>query len=203
MIHYQITHTTTTSTASRSRYVRTSRTSRRGFATGSAPNRTCSPSPRSAVIEERIDYFGNPVEYFTVQEPHRELTVKVEHRIAVEPRAWPEAAALRRGSHSRLPAARSFTRMAGCLPVRVRLALRAAGGSVCRFREGVLHDRSADSRGRTRPDATHSYEFAYDPQATTLATPVAEVFEQRHGVCQDFAHFQLACVRSLASPPST
>ena len=36
---------------------------------------TITPDP--AVIEERIDYFGNPVEYFTVQEPHRELTVKV------------------------------------------------------------------------------------------------------------------------------
>jgi transglutaminase-like putative cysteine protease len=40
-------------------------------------------------------------------------------------------------------------------------------------------------------------EFAYDPQATTLATPVAEVFEKRRGVCQDFAHLQLACLRSI------
>ena len=40
-------------------------------------------------------------------------------------------------------------------------------------------------------------EFVYDPRATTLTTPVAEVFANRRGVCQDFAHFQLACLRSL------
>ena len=40
-------------------------------------------------------------------------------------------------------------------------------------------------------------DIAYDSQATTLATPVAEVFERRRGVCQDFAHVQLACLRSL------
>jgi transglutaminase-like putative cysteine protease len=39
--------------------------------------------------------------------------------------------------------------------------------------------------------------FVYDPRATTLATPVAEVFEKRRGVCQDFAHLMLACLRSL------
>jgi transglutaminase-like putative cysteine protease len=40
-------------------------------------------------------------------------------------------------------------------------------------------------------------DFQYDPRATTTATPLQEVFEQRHGVCQDFAHFQIACLRSL------
>ncbi|HEY3789615.1 MAG TPA: transglutaminase N-terminal domain-containing protein [Urbifossiella sp.] len=48
-------------------------------------------SPDPAVIEERIDFFGNPVEHFTVQEPHRELKVSVKHTIAVEPLLWPKA----------------------------------------------------------------------------------------------------------------
>lgn len=40
-------------------------------------------------------------------------------------------------------------------------------------------------------------DFVYDAGATTLTTPVAEVFETRRGVCQDFAHVQLACLRSV------
>jgi transglutaminase-like putative cysteine protease len=43
-------------------------------------------------------------------------------------------------------------------------------------------------------------EFTYDPRATTIATPVAEVLEIRRGVCQDFAHLQIGCLRSLGLP---
>ena len=44
------------------------------------------------------------------------------------------------------------------------------------------------------------HEFRYDPTATTVSTPVEEVFEARRGVCQDFAHLQLACLRALRLP---
>jgi transglutaminase-like putative cysteine protease len=40
-------------------------------------------------------------------------------------------------------------------------------------------------------------EFQYDPKATTVTTPVSEVLQQRRGVCQDFAHVQIAMLRSL------
>ncbi len=40
-------------------------------------------------------------------------------------------------------------------------------------------------------------EFKFDPKATTVATPLDDVFRLRRGVCQDFAHFQIACLRSL------
>ena len=40
-------------------------------------------------------------------------------------------------------------------------------------------------------------EFRFDANATQVATPVAEVLENRHGVCQDFAHLMIACLRSL------
>ncbi len=39
-------------------------------------------------------------------------------------------------------------------------------------------------------------EFAFDAQATQVATPLSEVLERRRGVCQDFAHLMLACLRS-------
>lgn len=40
-------------------------------------------------------------------------------------------------------------------------------------------------------------EFIFDPTATDVTTPVAEVFANRRGVCQDFAHFMISCLRSL------
>ena len=43
-------------------------------------------------------------------------------------------------------------------------------------------------------------DFKYDRDATTVRTPVAEAFHSREGVCQDFAHVMIACLRSLGLP---
>jgi transglutaminase-like putative cysteine protease len=43
-------------------------------------------------------------------------------------------------------------------------------------------------------------DFKFDARATTVATPLEEVWEKRRGVCQDFAHFGIACLRSLGLP---
>jgi transglutaminase-like putative cysteine protease len=40
-------------------------------------------------------------------------------------------------------------------------------------------------------------EFAYDPSATDISTPLAQVLRQRRGVCQDFAHVAVGCLRSM------
>jgi transglutaminase-like putative cysteine protease len=43
-------------------------------------------------------------------------------------------------------------------------------------------------------------EFAYDPMATNVSTPLETVLTMRRGVCQDFAHLQIGCLRSLGLP---
>ena len=43
-------------------------------------------------------------------------------------------------------------------------------------------------------------EFKYDPKATVISTPLTEVLEKRHGVCQDFAHVMIAGLRGLGLP---
>ena len=40
-------------------------------------------------------------------------------------------------------------------------------------------------------------EFEFDPEATTVSTPVLKILEDKRGVCQDFAHLMLACLRSV------
>ena len=53
---------------------------------------------------------------------------------------------------------------------------------------------AADLMHRIRTD------FRYDAKATVISTPLKEVFEKRHGVCQDFAHVMIAGLRGLGLP---
>ena len=43
-------------------------------------------------------------------------------------------------------------------------------------------------------------EMTFDPKATTVDTPAAEAFEQRHGVCQDFSHILISCLHGVGVP---
>jgi transglutaminase-like putative cysteine protease len=157
---------------------------------------TISPDP--AVIEERCDYFGNPVHYFTIQEPHRELKVEAVHRIGVAP-AEPVNAATTppwEAVRDRLTWDRGRvwldayqfafdSRFVTVEPQYAEFALPS-------FTHGrPVLEAALDLLGRVHA------RFTYDPKATAVTTPVAEVFENRRGVCQDFAHLMLACFRSL------
>src|SRR5258708_20657335 len=82
----------------------------------------------------------------------------------------------------------------------------------CRFRmessyvriKQTFSDYAADCFVRGRPlllaaeDLMHKIyrEFSYAPGATNISTSVTEAFTARRGVCQDFAHIMLACLRS-------
>ena len=43
-------------------------------------------------------------------------------------------------------------------------------------------------------------DMRYDPKATTVDTPMLEAFEGRRGVCQDFTHIMIACLRGIGIP---
>ena len=57
-----------------------------------------------------------------------------------------------------------------------------------------VHDVARDLMTRI-----HS-EFEFDASATDVATPVQEVLKTRRGVCQDFAHLMICCLRSIGLP---
>ena len=50
------------------------------------------------------------------------------------------------------------------------------------------------------PKANVMEDFTFDPTATDISTPIAHVFQQKRGVCQDFAHLTLACLRAMRVP---
>jgi len=154
-------------------------------------------TPEPAVFEERLDYFGNPVTYFTVQELHSELVVRVAHRVAVRPDpAVPTATPPWEEVRDRVRRDRSRAWL-DAYQYAFDSRSVAAGPTAAAFAgpsfppgRPVL-DAALDLTRRLHA------EFVYDAKATTLATPVAEVFETRRGVCQDFAHVQLAGLRSM------
>jgi transglutaminase-like putative cysteine protease len=154
--------------------------------------------PTPAVTNSIIDYFGNPVTFFTVQEPHRKLVIRAEHTTEVQAFPPPEPHYTPRWED-----------------VRDRLHVDRGADSIDAYQyvfdspyvrtSGELAAYASPSFPQGRPfleavlDLTariHS-EFHYDPKATTLSTTVSEVLAGRRGVCQDFAHLQIGCLRSL------
>lgn len=159
-----------------------------------------SPAPRQR--SARVDYFGNRTTTFSVESPYRSLEVTA--RSVVE-RSVPDAE-LDLGS-------------AAWDEVRAGIAASAPGSPEWAAREFVcpspLAGRSPHLANYARPffgsgrplaeaadqlmAAIHR-DFAFDPTATTVATPLDEVFRMRRGVCQDFAHLMIGCLRSLGLP---
>ena len=158
--------------------------------------------PVPAVVgQKRADYFGNESVYFTVQTPHTALEITVESEVCITPMLPPDAAATLPWEEVCSQVARDRTRTTleayqFCFPSRNVPPLPA------------LADYAAPSFPPGQPllvgtvDLMHRIhqEFKYDPEATSVSTPLHEVLANRHGVCQDFAHLQIGCLRALGLP---
>jgi transglutaminase-like putative cysteine protease len=154
--------------------------------------------PPPALERRRTDYFGNDLEQFTVLTPHVELAVRARSFAAVEPArpldlarspSWEEVRAAfvyakgrRSGEAPQFAYASPYVSFDPDLADFARKSFRAGR---------PLLDAAVDLMLRIHA------EFRFDPKATTITTPVKRVFEERRGVCQDLAHLQIACLRSL------
>jgi len=157
--------------------------------------------PKPGTVRAHRDYFGNPTHFVEVETPHQQLVIKSRSRVAVSPAsipepletpAWETVRARCRDDHSgESLEAHEFTYASPLVPIADEFADYAKTSFTPR--RPVL-DAVADLTRRIAED------FTFDPAATTVSTPVAEVFRERRGVCQDFAHFQIACLRSRGLP---
>ena len=144
------------------------------------------------------DYFANDVTCFSIHEPHRTLTISATSLIEMEPGdplepcltpAW-EAA---RGEKWRHGDGHPLKAYQFVFPSpRITPAPEFAAYAEISFTAGRPFLEAA-------LDLCHriNTEFHYDQHATTVATSVAELLKSRRGVCQDFALFTIACLRSL------
>jgi transglutaminase-like putative cysteine protease len=154
------------------------------------------PSP--ATRTERVDYFGNLLCFFTVQEAHKELVVESRSEVIMEGNAtswpqqslpWEEAARLLPDDHS--PAGLEAYQF-GFESPRIRIRPEFAAYALQSFTPGrPMPEALLDLTARIHKD------FRFDSKVTNVRTPTEEVFRKRRGVCQDFAHLQIACLRSL------
>jgi transglutaminase-like putative cysteine protease len=157
-------------------------------------------TPEPATRARRTDYFGNSLTLFTVQEPHKALVVEARSQVEVdhanawskEMPAWEEVARSVSRDHSRdgLDAYQFSFESPRIRPSQIFGAWAARSFTPGRRLGEALLDITA---------RIHR-EFQYDSKATNVGTPAEEVFLKRRGVCQDFAHVQLACLRSLGLP---
>ena len=157
--------------------------------------------PEPAFVLTRTDYFGNEFTYFCIHEPHQTLTVTSVSQVDLHPEEPPHEGLtppwekvrdeVRKAEGEEAFRALEFTFRSPFVKVGPEFAAYAAPS----FTEG----RPIAEAGF---DLCHRIykEFRYDPRATTISTPVDEVLKSRRGVCQDFAHLMISCVRSLGLP---
>ena len=159
--------------------------------------------PAPVVLTERVDYFGNLLCFFTVQEPHEELVVEARSEVVIAglPAAganidparaslpWEESAEGLGEDHS--PAALEAHQFQFESP-RIRKRPDFAEYALASFTPArPMREALLDLTRRIHQD------FRFDSKVTTVRTPIEEVFKKRAGVCQDFAHVQIACLRSI------
>jgi transglutaminase-like putative cysteine protease len=158
-------------------------------------------TPSAQNISSRQDYYGNQVTLFTVGELHRQLDVEALTILRLLDRPAPETGkspgwsdAVSQVRHARTAA--DLTAYEYCFDsphVPTSPDLAAYASQSFNTNRPVL-EAALDLNHRIYE------EFRYDPMVTTISTPISEVLENKHGVCQDFAHFMLGCLRSLGIP---
>ena len=158
-------------------------------------------SPQPAVRSDAGDYFGNPVTFLTIQQQHEQLAIEArslvdvaapDHRQPAQTARWDGILQGLQQSGSRDGLA--TLQFAFESPYTQATADLAAYAFESFLPGRPLLEAALDLTGRIHR------EFRYDGTATSVATPVDEVFRMRRGVCQDFAHLELACLRALALP---
>lgn len=155
-------------------------------------------TPAPASRRRRIDYFGNRTVYFGMNESHRELEVTSASVVQMSPKptehlettpAW-EAVVGRLRADRRRDVLDAYELSFGSELARPSPALRAY--AMDSFEPGTpILVAVRDLTRRIHAD------FAYDPGATDVSTPIEQVLARRRGVCQDFAHVMLGCLRAM------
>ena len=158
-------------------------------------------SPKPTVRREIVDAFGNPITEIAIESSHRTLDIAASTTVEIMPPPGMEAAetpaweSVREALRYRVawrpdPALLAATQFLFESPnARVKRDLRAYAEECFEPGQPIL------SAAKVLMKKIHG-EFKFDAGATTVTTPVMTFFAQKRGVCQDFAHFMISCLRS-------
>ncbi len=154
------------------------------------------PAPTS--LHEYSDYFGNQVQSFAIYAPHSQLTIASESLVEVarqaldqvaESEPW-EATTQQLWAKPEAAFVDALQYVFDSPYVRVSEPLRALASPHFKTGQPILSAALELTRMIYR-------DFQFDSTATTIDTSIEDVLEKRRGVCQDFAHLQIGCLRSL------
>lgn len=152
--------------------------------------------PEPAFKSHQTDFFGNPVTFFTVQEAHQELIVTVLFEVDVQPRVYEQESREWDAVAQDLRSAKDLDSLeAG--QFRFSSTWVECSESLREFAEASFPPGRSVLEGAQDLCRRVFQDFTFDPEATTIATPVGDVLDTRRGVCQDFAHLVIGCLRSL------
>ncbi len=164
------------------------------------PHQRCRSTDVTIVPEpddygEHADFFGNRVAYCDIQSPHRQLTVTAVSVVEIDhpqdlplfsDQPWERARDQLRG-----PSAGDAIQFALDSPL-VRASDALADYAAPSFTANrMIVDAITALASRIHED------FTFEPGSTSVATTLEELFVERRGVCQDFAHVAIGCMRSL------
>jgi transglutaminase-like putative cysteine protease len=155
---------------------------------------TVTPTP--ADLHTDVDYHGNAVTYYQVTEPHTVLEVEAVSDVEVTDPTHDDAALAQPWERARpvlspgLPGAWRACDFALGSPKVDQVAAAADYAAVSLTPRRPLGEAVTDLMHRIHAD------FDYDKTATTVTSTVADTLDKRAGVCQDFAHLTLACLRA-------
>lgn len=160
-------------------------------------NSTVSMTPAPAYQTDSTDAFGNTATFLVVETPHAEMTVTSDFTATVKMPDYPAAAntpawesvagALALPSTPETLDAAVFVHPSCFVPFSQKAKAYAAPSftpnrPILEAAEEIMRRIYAD--------------FKYDSSATSIATPIDETLEMKRGVCQDFAHVGIACLRA-------
>lgn len=159
-------------------------------------------SPQPARQTEYLDFFGNKVLYFAIQQEHKKLTVSIQSIIEKNIEI-PKQTNLYNDLQWKQIREQLFELRTEHIEARQFIAetdFTKASEEILNYAlvsflpERSFYDASKELMQRIYTD------FEFKPGATNVATPIEEVMKDRKGVCQDFAHIAIACIRSVGLP---
>jgi transglutaminase-like putative cysteine protease len=154
--------------------------------------------PQPLSLTERVDYFGNILWFFTVGEPHQELCVDSRSEVLRTSGPTLDGRTSLPWEESTLELAREHTPEGldayqfQFESPRIRIHPEFAAYALESFTP-----RRAMLQALLELTSRIHRDFRYDSKVTTVRTTAEDVFKKRRGVCQDFAHVQIACLRSI------
>ncbi len=155
--------------------------------------------PTPVEFSNIVDYFGNNSVRFLITRHHDKLTVTGNSVIDVTEKSFPD-------SELTVPWETALSESLYTVEPSEVAEMRLSSAHVECLPQSRAYAERFFTPGRPWLEAVLDLtkhireEFSYDPEATTISTPIADVFASKRGVCQDFTHLMLSCLRSLKLP---